>query len=52
VESSKRQKNYLACWIRINGVDAFTLFDSGSNTDTLGPSFAQMSGVQTQKLEQ
>ena len=49
---SKRQETCLAGWIKINGVDTFTLFDSGSNTDTLSPAFAQVSNAQTQKLEQ
>ena len=49
---SKRQETCLAGWIRVNGVDALTLFDSGSNTDTLSPAFTQVSGIQTRKLEQ
>jgi hypothetical protein len=48
---SKRQETCLAGWIKINGVDALTLFDSGSNTDTLSPSFTQVSKIQTKKLE-
>jgi hypothetical protein len=48
---SKRQETCLAGWIKINGVDALTLFDSGSNTDTLSPSFTQISGISTRKLE-
>ena len=48
---SKRQETCLAGWIRINGIDAFTLFDSGSNTDTLSPGFAQVANIQTRKLE-
>jgi len=51
-QRSKRQETCLAGWIRVNGVDAFTLFDSGSNTDTLSPAFAQVSDTQTRKLDQ
>jgi hypothetical protein len=49
---SKREETCLAGWIRINDVDAFTLFDSGSNMDTISPTFAQVSKIPTQKLEQ
>ena len=49
---SKLQETCLAGWMRINGVDALTLFDSGSNTDTISPGFAQISKSQTRKLEQ
>jgi len=50
-QRSKRQEACLAGWIKVNGVDAFTLFNSGSNTDTLSPAFAQVSNTLTQKLE-
>jgi hypothetical protein len=50
-QRSKRQETCLAGWIRINGIDAFTLFDSGSNTDTISPGFAQVANIQTRKLE-
>ena len=49
---TKRQETCLAGWIRVNGVDAFTLFDSGSNTDTLSPSFARVANGSTHQLEQ
>ena len=48
---SKGEETCLAGWIRINGVDALTLFDSGSNTDTLSPYFTQVSKIPTKKLE-
>lgn len=48
---TKGQETCLAGWIRINGIDALTLFDSGSNTDTLSPSFTQISKTLTRKLE-
>jgi hypothetical protein len=48
---SKGEETCLAGWIRINGVDALTLFDSGSNTDRLSPSFTQVSKIPTRKLE-
>jgi hypothetical protein len=49
---TKGQETCLAGWIRINGVDALTLFDSGSNTDTISPGFAQVAKIPTRKLEQ
>ena len=48
----KHQEMCLAKWMKVNGVDVLTLFDSGSNTDTLSPNFTQVSKVQTHKLEQ
>lgn len=50
-QRSRRQETCLVSWIRINGVDAFTLFDSGSNMDTLSPAFMQVLKTLTQKLE-
>jgi len=47
----KRQETCLAGWIKVNSVDAFTLFDSGSNTEALSLAFAQVSNTLTQKLE-
>ena len=38
--------------MRVNGVDALTLFDSGSNTDMLSPGFTQVANIPTHKLEQ
>jgi len=48
---SERRGMRLAGWIRVGDVDAFTLFDSGSNTDALSTGFAQVSNTLTQKLE-
>ena len=41
----------LAAYIRINGMDAFALFDSGSTTDSLSPDFARTSDVRVHRLE-
>jgi Retroviral aspartyl protease len=41
----------LTGYITIKGVKAYTLFDSGSTTDTVSPDFARVSNVPIQKLE-
>jgi hypothetical protein len=41
----------LTGYITINGVKAYTLFDSGSTIDTVSPDFARVSNVPIQRLE-
>ena len=41
----------LAGYVTINEVKAYTLFDSGSTTDTVGPDFARVSNVPILRLE-
>ena len=41
----------LAGYITINGVKAYTLFDSGSTTDAISPDFARVSNVPILRLE-
>jgi len=48
---SKAVEACLATYIRVNGMDAFTLFDSGSTTDSLSPDFARTSDVRVHRLE-
>jgi hypothetical protein len=42
----------LAAYIDINGVPAYTLFDSGSSADSISPDFVRAAHVNTFKLEQ
>lgn len=42
---SKESQACLATWVTINGLDAFTLFDSGSSTDSISPDFARVSNL-------
>ena len=42
----------LAAYIDINGVPAYTLFDSGSSTDSISPDFVCAANINTFKLEQ
>ncbi|KAF9261869.1 hypothetical protein L218DRAFT_868850, partial [Marasmius fiardii PR-910] len=41
----------LAAWIELNGVKAFTLFDSGSMADTVSPDFTRAAKMQIYRLE-
>jgi hypothetical protein len=41
----------LAGYVTINGVKAYTLFDSGSTTDAVSPDFARVSNVPILRLE-
>ena len=45
----KAHESCLAAFVEIDGMEAFTLFDSGSSADTISPDFAQVSdaGVNT-----
>ena len=38
-------------YVTINGVKAYTLFDSGSTTDAISPDFARVSNVPILRLE-
>ena len=42
---------YLAGYVIINGVKAYTLFDSGSTTDAVSPDFARVSNVPILRLD-
>ena len=42
----------LAAYVNINGVEAYTLFDSGSTTDALSPDFARVAELPLYVLEQ
>ncbi|KAH8113699.1 hypothetical protein DFH11DRAFT_1460563, partial [Phellopilus nigrolimitatus] len=42
----------ITAFVNINGVKAYTLFDSGSNTDAISPEFAHLAKVQHFNLEQ
>lgn len=35
----------LSAWVRINGVRVFTLFDSGSTSDTISPNFVPAANI-------
>ena len=41
----------LAAYVKINGVEAYTLFDSGSTTDSISPDFTQVAQVPVKTLE-
>ena len=41
-EHSKMSESCLSGFVNINGVDALTLFNSGSNTDSVSPDFARV----------
>ncbi|THV01568.1 hypothetical protein K435DRAFT_612815, partial [Dendrothele bispora CBS 962.96] len=40
----------LAAWVEINGVKAFTLFDTGSTADIISPDFANIANVKMFQL--
>jgi hypothetical protein len=42
----------LAAYVNINGVEAYTLFDSGSTTDAISPDFARVAELPLYVLEQ
>ena len=48
---SKAYESCLAAFVEINGMEAFTLFDSGSSADAVSPDFAQVSDVRVHTLE-
>jgi hypothetical protein len=46
-EVPKKERQCLAAYMRINGVDAYTLFDTGSSADMMSPDFARVSEAAT-----
>ena len=48
---SRAYKSCLAMYVMINGMEAFTLFDSGSSADTISPDFVQVSDMRINTLE-
>jgi hypothetical protein len=48
---SKAYESCLAAFVDINGMEAFTLFDSGSSADAISPDFAQVSDARVHTLE-
>ena len=42
----------LAAYVKINGVKAYTLFDSGSTTDSISPDFTRVAQVPVKTLEE
>jgi len=54
VDRPRRSKAYESClatFVVINGMEAFTLFDSGSSADTISPDFARVSDARIHTLE-
>jgi hypothetical protein len=45
------EKRCLAAWIELNGVKAFTLFDSGSTADVISPDFTRAAKIKIFRLE-
>ncbi|KAF9259024.1 hypothetical protein L218DRAFT_1004327 [Marasmius fiardii PR-910] len=45
------EKRCLAGWIELNGVKAFTLFDSGSTADAISPNFTRAAKIKVFQLE-
>ena len=48
---SKAYESCLATYVEINGMEAFTLFDSGSSADAISPDFAQVSNTRIHTLD-
>ena len=48
---SRAYESCLAAFVEINGMEAFTLFDSGSSADAISPDFAQVSDARVHTLE-
>ena len=48
---SKAYESCLATYVEINGMEAFTLFDSGSSADAISPDFAQVSDTRIHTLD-
>jgi hypothetical protein len=48
---AKEARQCLASYITINGVKAYTLFDSGSTPDLMSPDFARVTKVKTFRLD-
>ena len=54
IDRPRRPKAYESClatYVEINGVAAFTLFDSGSSADVVSPDFAQVSDTRIHQLD-
>ena len=48
---SRAYESCLATYVEINGMEAFTLFDSGSSADAISPDFAQISDTRIHTLD-
>jgi len=48
---SKAYESCLAAFVTINGMEAFTLFDSGSSADAISPDFVQVSDTRIHTLD-
>ena len=48
---SKAYESCLATYVKTNGMEALTLFDSGSSTDVISPDFAQVSDTRVYTLD-
>jgi len=46
-EVPKKERQCLAAYMKINGVDAYALFDTGSSADMMSPDFARVSKAGT-----
>ena len=54
IDRPRRSKAYESClstYVEINGMEALTLFDSGSSTDMISPDFAQVSDTRIYALD-
>jgi hypothetical protein len=54
IDRPRRSKVYESClatYVEINGMEAFTLFDSGSSADAISPDFAQVSDTRIYTLD-
>jgi hypothetical protein len=50
-QESKEARQCLAAYIPINGVLAYTLFDTGSTPDMLSPEFVRVAGIEVKELK-
>jgi hypothetical protein len=48
---SEEEKRCLATWVEINGLQAWTLWDSGSTTTGITPAFAELAKIPVDELE-
>jgi hypothetical protein len=48
---SEEEKRCLATWVEINGLRAWTLWDSGSTTTGITPAFAELAQIPVDELE-
>ena len=49
--TSPEERECLATWVRVNGLEAWALWDSGSTTTGITPSFAEIAKVPVDTLE-